>query len=64
MLDSVRTSYVGDYARALATVLQDAAASDRSLNRFSLRQCMILSSLPPEVGEWTDGQIECAACQD
>ena len=30
MLDSVRTSYVGDYARALAIVLQDAEASDRS----------------------------------
>ena len=30
MLDSVRTSYVGDYARALATVLQDGQASDRA----------------------------------
>ncbi len=30
MLDSVRTSYVGDYARSIATALQDAAASDRS----------------------------------
>ena len=33
MLDNVRTSYVGDYARALATVLQDAEASDRSGKR-------------------------------
>jgi D-sedoheptulose 7-phosphate isomerase len=30
MLDNVRPSYVGDYARALATVLQDAEASDHS----------------------------------
>jgi D-sedoheptulose 7-phosphate isomerase len=30
MLDSVRTSYVGDYARALATALQDGQASDRA----------------------------------
>jgi D-sedoheptulose 7-phosphate isomerase len=29
MLDSVRTSYVGDYAQAIATALQDAGASDR-----------------------------------
>ena len=29
MLESVRTSYVGDYAQAIATALQDAEASDR-----------------------------------
>jgi D-sedoheptulose 7-phosphate isomerase len=30
MLDSLRTSYVGDYAHAIATALQDGQASDRS----------------------------------
>jgi D-sedoheptulose 7-phosphate isomerase len=33
MLDSVRTSYVGDYAQAIATALRDADARDRSGKR-------------------------------
>jgi D-sedoheptulose 7-phosphate isomerase len=36
MLDSVRSSYVDGYAKALATVLQDAQASDRTGRRLSL----------------------------
>jgi D-sedoheptulose 7-phosphate isomerase len=36
MLDSVRNSYVGDYANALATALQDAEATDRDGRRVTV----------------------------